>query len=814
MQLSTIRHKSIYILSVFFCCIANIFSYTADAQNMLQIPHTTGSAQFGNGTTVTIYRSGLPQTGVLANCAGASNPIGPNTIGGGNDSIYVYKFSHATDHVRFAFSASDQGEEVVFRINGQDYNLTSANVGLYSFSTCNCTNRGQASAAKLVFTGLSVSTLNCTQVDIYYPGIDSVQLYHNRTSASTFNAYFEPDTSVFIKQPFTDTALCQGALFPLVYNTNFRFNNNNVFTAQLSNASGSFASPVNIGTRADTTGDTIWCTIPKNTAVGNGYRIRIVSSNPSDTSLDNQEDIRIKAAPAAFSNSNNGAVCTDDTVKLIGSTTSTGVSWAWTGPNSFASAAKDTFIANSTMSHAGDYILTATLNSTGCSLTDTTTVVMKQRPAQPTAGSNSPVCATKPLQLTLASSTTGVNYSWVGPSGYSGTVANTTVTNNANSSHAGSYIGTATLNGCSSKDTTVVVVNPKPAKPTASSANAPICARQDLQLNATTVAGAGYNWYGSNGFTAATQNPIRTNADFADSGWYYVYADLLGCLSDTDSVKVVVNIDPYVNIYPSPGQTICTGTSATLTAVPTNGNGTAVYQWFLNNAATGITTVAYTNSSLVNGDEVYCLMTTTGTCATPFTDTSNKIPMTVNPLVAPEVTIKSDAGTTIYPNEPIVFNATPKNAGANPKYQWKRNGNDVVGATAGIFYANAHMFNDGDDLCVEITSDHACPDPKTALSNCIKLNIRLSVEDIDNNSKIKVYPNPTKGDIHFDIQSSNTGNVLVVLYDMTGKTVAREHLELGGKQTITVNRGQLMPGVYFYKVVTDSGSVQGKIELQ
>jgi len=61
-------------------------------------------------------------------------------------------------------------------------------------------------------------------------------------------------------------------------------NSGNVFTAQLSNASGSFASPVNIGTLSGTASGTITATIPGSTTPGTGYQIRVVSSNPVETS--------------------------------------------------------------------------------------------------------------------------------------------------------------------------------------------------------------------------------------------------------------------------------------------------------------------------------------------------------------------------------------------------------------------------------------------------------------------------------------------------------------------------------------------------
>jgi Secretion system C-terminal sorting domain/Bacterial Ig domain/SprB repeat len=55
----------------------------------------------------------------------------------------------------------------------------------------------------------------------------------------------------------------------------------NTYTVQLSDATGSFASPTNIGTLAgNSQAATIVSTIPANTPAGNGYKIRVVGSVP------------------------------------------------------------------------------------------------------------------------------------------------------------------------------------------------------------------------------------------------------------------------------------------------------------------------------------------------------------------------------------------------------------------------------------------------------------------------------------------------------------------------------------------------------
>jgi hypothetical protein len=54
----------------------------------------------------------------------------------------------------------------------------------------------------------------------------------------------------------------------------------NVFTLQLSDASGNFGSPVSLATLSGTASGSLAGVIPPNTVVGSGYRVRVVSSQP------------------------------------------------------------------------------------------------------------------------------------------------------------------------------------------------------------------------------------------------------------------------------------------------------------------------------------------------------------------------------------------------------------------------------------------------------------------------------------------------------------------------------------------------------
>lgn len=90
-----------------------------------------------------------------------------------------------------------------------------------------------------------------------------------------------------------------GATVSIPFTSIGTFNAGNVYTAQLSNAAGSFAAPTNIGTVTSTlNSDVISATIPAGTAAGTGYRIRVVSNNPVVTGTDNTVNLTVQNSAA------------------------------------------------------------------------------------------------------------------------------------------------------------------------------------------------------------------------------------------------------------------------------------------------------------------------------------------------------------------------------------------------------------------------------------------------------------------------------------------------------------------------------------
>lgn len=79
----------------------------------------------------------------------------------------------------------------------------------------------------------------------------------------------------------TPSAWCKTVPFNVTFQAFGTYNAGNVFTAQLSDASGSFVSPTTLGTLASVISGSIVANIPQENIVGGGYKIRIISSSPA-----------------------------------------------------------------------------------------------------------------------------------------------------------------------------------------------------------------------------------------------------------------------------------------------------------------------------------------------------------------------------------------------------------------------------------------------------------------------------------------------------------------------------------------------------
>jgi hypothetical protein len=519
-------------------------------------------------------------------------------------------------------------------------------------------------------------------------------------------------------------------------------------------------------------------------------------------------------APAAPTAGANTPLCEFSTLQLTATSGVVNGSYNWTGPNSFFSNQQNPSVINISTLASGTYNVTVTDNLNCTSLPGTVNVVVNPAPNL-SVSSNSPVCAGDTIELEAGSTTTGTNFQWQGPSGFS-SITEDPMIMNASPSNAGWYYVTAIgANSCTRLDSVQVAVGTvTPITPIAGS-NSPVCSGGTLNLTATnSTTGATYLWTGPVGYTSNVQNPVRPNITMADSGDYTVVASLVGCLSapSTVHVSVIQSLTPNITITANPDDTVCFGTNIDFTSVISDGGTAPQYQWYKN----GIPVIGAIDSFwgspyLTNLDTVYAVLTNGTTCTTQSADTSNKIAIHMSPNTIPTVQVSSYPFAYVA-GQNMTFTAYVLNAGTNPTFQWYLNGTILPGETNMSYSSNTLLSTD--TLSVLVTSNAPCAIPDTATDKwnaVMNLSVTVGgavVEDM------KLFPNPNSGS--FALSGTFKGmqgvkDATIEVVNAVGQVVYRENgVVTNGKLEKQVRISDIAAGVYVVRVSADGQTTQLK----
>ncbi len=300
--------------------------------------------------------------------------------------------------------------------------------------------------------------------------------------------------------------------------------------------------------------------------------------------------------------------------------------------------------------------------------------------------------------------------------------------------------------------TMTVTTNVTPTLTIAANPGTTICNGDSVTFTATPTFGGTtpvYQWK-KNGLNVGTNS-----ATYGDIG--LINTDQIQCImnssqtcvstsvANSNTITMTVNpmVTPTISISANPGTVICSGTTVTFTAIPSNGGAAPVYQWKVNGVNAGTNSNTFVSAALINGDVIQCELSSSNVCATPANVSSNTLSMIVNPTTTPSVSISANPGTIITTGQTVTFTAVALNAGSTPLYQWKLNGSNV-GVNSNVYSNNT--FVNADEVTCEVSSSDTCSQPAIVLSNVLKISIADALGDIDDLfSAIYCYPNPSNG---------------------------------------------------------------------
>ncbi|MFZ1331823.1 MAG: T9SS type A sorting domain-containing protein [Flavobacteriales bacterium] len=394
------------------------------------------------------------------------------------------------------------------------------------------------------------------------------------TEVVTAVYYYDVPRSIHVVEPLANT-LCPGAEVDVNYTITGAFNAGgffvpaNHFTAQLSDATGSFAAPVNIGDVTATTAGIISCTIPANTPIGSGYRIRVISTSPGFTGTSNSFPISIGGATeAAISAAGPTLICTGEALTL---TAVGGPSYQWQRDGIDISGA---ITATYDAMLAGTYTVVVD-NSCGTATSNAITVEVNAQPVQQLDTMPISICAgaTAVITATDASGQSGVTYQWfLNDAPIAGAMDLA-----LSATLGGIYTLQATnmATGCSytTDGVAVTLITVTPPIITATDGTT-FCAGGQVQLSAQAEAGATYQWLRND---TAISGATMVDLVVLEEGAYSFAITTNGCSATSDTINVVVHPLPAVPVI-----------IQSYDSLLTTGEGT--FQWFLDgNAITGAT---------------------------------------------------------------------------------------------------------------------------------------------------------------------------------------------------------------------------------
>jgi gliding motility-associated-like protein len=233
--------------------------------------------------------------------------------------------------------------------------------------------------------------------------------------------------------------------------------------------------------------------------------------------------------------------CTSSVTTVNASSTTSGVTYSWSGAGIVSGANT----ATATVNAAGNYTVTVTDPSNGCAASATENVTVASTPTvvigPPITSGCSPVCVT----FTNSASVQGT-YSWTFGDGTSGNVITPTHCYVTPGTYTANFTYTD-LSGCKGSSSASVVVYPLPHADFNDSPQPATILEPTVQFTDASYSSiTSWHWTFGDNSTSTVQNPSHL---YADTGSYPVQLIVTSVMGCKDSVVKLVHIDSEYALY-------------------------------------------------------------------------------------------------------------------------------------------------------------------------------------------------------------------------------------------------------------------------
>ncbi len=398
--------------------------------------------------------------------------------------------------------------------------------------------------------------------------------------------------------------VCVGDTINVTFNGRGTFNPGNLFIVQLSDQTGSFASPINLDTLAwsgtDPTNLTIPVVIPPVAACNvKGYRIRVISTDPAynappDVS-DNGDNITIACPPQNLTLSGDTIACVGDALPYNAqANNATTFTWQITNGQLLSGQGTDSALV---AWNTADTAMVMVIAENACGkIKDSLNVSVGTPPLPPTLSGNTNLCvgATQTYNTTLQNN---VTYTWTVSGGTIQSGQGTpTITVQWNTAGSG-WVKLVVSNGCGSDSTLLPVwIEQPPSAITIQGPQQNICPGDTFLYIATPIPNTTYTWSATGGTIVFGQGNSTIGIVWNTLGTQTLSVTVTNACGSSNAT-LNVDVGSSITITGFDPDTICVDPTTTTTTLthsvdPITG---ATYTW---NVLSGGTIVSTNNNNV------------------------------------------------------------------------------------------------------------------------------------------------------------------------------------------------------------------------